>query len=237
MVPSSFWDPKMAVPMRMMVAPSSIATSKSPVIPMERCRTWRVPLPVVARSCRAASAASRNIGRDPSGSGRNGPMVISPATRRSRTRSDGQRTPGRAPADRARISILSPSCSPRRGPRTVRPTSPPAGRSPAPGKVDSTAWIRWTQGTMDLTLFVWRWPMKCQRIRSPARPSRFRAAPERSSRRHPSPRPCRLPERVSREGLGHGHECHVRRIAFPTGGRPPGPSPRICLIFAEIIKN
>src|SRR5205807_1902600 len=64
--------PKTAVPTRTSVAPSSIATSKSPLMPIESS----------ASPCRSPSLRSvRNHGRAPSASGASGGIAMSPRTR------------------------------------------------------------------------------------------------------------------------------------------------------------
>src|SRR5439155_1575768 len=64
--------PKTAVPTRTIVAPSSIATSKSPLMPIESS----------ASPCRSPSLRSvRNHGRAPSASGASGGIAMSPRTR------------------------------------------------------------------------------------------------------------------------------------------------------------
>src|SRR5204862_3115589 len=65
--------PKIAVPTRTIVAPSSTATSKSPLIPMERSGR---------PSSRPSNAKRRNTGRTSSASSTAGATVIRPRTSR-----------------------------------------------------------------------------------------------------------------------------------------------------------
>src|SRR5690606_15493476 len=73
--------PNSAVPIRTMVDPSSTATSKSLVIPMDRqcmCTHWMS----ASATCSRSSRSRRNTGRTVSGSSAKGAMAIRPSIRR-----------------------------------------------------------------------------------------------------------------------------------------------------------
>ena len=147
--------PKMAVPTRTMVAPSSIATSKSRA---HAHRQLREPVPLAP-----ARAARRNHGRASSGSLASGGIAISPRTRtwasaadRVEQRARPRRAP-RRPCCGSSPTLTSSSAS------TVRPGArAPAGPAPAPARAGRASGCSRRAASASLALLVCRWPIRCQ---------------------------------------------------------------------------
>src|SRR6266849_8686867 len=143
--------PKMAVPTRTMVAPSSMATSKSPLMPMEQCSS-----PTASRSSRRR----RNHGRDASAESVAGGMHMRPRTSRlfsrviaakSRLSSAGWTPPfwGSSP-------IFTWTST-----RRARSAWWARRSSSCASSTRSTDWIHSKRRAASLALFVWSEPMRC----------------------------------------------------------------------------
>src|SRR3989442_5108751 len=136
--------PKIAVPTRTIVAPSSIATSKSPLIPIDNSRSpWRSP----------SFASVRNQTRVPAGSGASGGIAISPSTltwSSFATLSSSSSSPSGAtpPFDGSRATFTWTRASTGRPPCWARLSSSHASSA------RSTEWIRSKSSAASLALFV-----------------------------------------------------------------------------------
>src|SRR5882672_7355747 len=143
--------PKMAVPTRTMVAPSSMATSKSPLMPMEQCSS-----PTASRSSRRR----RNHGRDASAESVAGGMHMRPRTSRffspviasrSRLSSAGWTPPF---WDSSPMFTWTST-------RRARSAWWARRSSSCASSTRSTDWIQSKRRAASLALFVWSEPMRC----------------------------------------------------------------------------
>src|SRR6266496_1226619 len=147
--------PKIAVPTRTRVAPSSTATSKSAVMPIDSAR--RSP-----PRRRASSASRRNSGRVASAEGAGGGMSIRPISssplvwRQATTKSS--RSPAGTPCAAARSS--SSTCTSARATVPASTARRPSALAPASESSECTSA---PAATSRRALLRWRRPMKCQR--------------------------------------------------------------------------
>src|SRR6266436_26123 len=144
--------PKIAVPTRTMVAPSSIATSKSPLIPMEQCSS-----PAASRSSRSRL---KNI-RDASALSVAGGMHMSPRTSRFRqpvmASSSGFSSAGCTPPFCGSRPIFTCTST-----LTLRSAWCARRSSSRASSSRSTEWIQSKSWTASLALLVWSEPIRCQ---------------------------------------------------------------------------
>src|SRR2546426_8361084 len=143
--------PKIAVPTRTMVAPSSTAISKSPLIPIDRSDS----------PCRSASLRSeRNHPRASSARSTAGGMAIRPRSR----------SPPRAASACTAVSTASGGQPPLVGSApmltctrasTGRPRARARRSSSRARSIRSTECTTSNSSRASRTLFVWRWPTRC----------------------------------------------------------------------------
>ena len=137
-----------------------MATSKSPLMPIDSSRSMGAGTPAASHSS-FSSRSRRNYGRASSGVSGTGGSVISPTTLAARHRGRGFEEPRHLGWRRRRTSWLPP-----RGP----PGSAVPARCPASAAAASSFWMSSTLST-DCTiakagpafraLFVCRWPSRC----------------------------------------------------------------------------
>src|SRR5438128_1155015 len=143
--------PKIAVPTRTMVAPSSTAISKSPLIPIDSSGSpWRsASLRSERNQPRASSARSTVGGVAINPRSRSPPSFVSASTAVS-TASGGQ-----PPFDGSRPRLTCTSAS------TGRPRARARRSSSRARSMRSTEWTTSNSSSASRTLFVWRWPTRC----------------------------------------------------------------------------
>src|SRR3990170_7514824 len=159
--------PKIAVPTRTIVAPSSIAASKSLDIPID---SSVIPKPAPPRETHSAnrSRSRTKYGRLSSGSSVHGGMAISP-----RRRMPG--SPGAASISAGSSLGTSPALvsSPARFTSKRTGTTFPASvarRDISPRSArESTVWIHEKSATVFFTLFLWSFPTRCHSAPGKAR--------------------------------------------------------------------
>src|SRR5947209_1358664 len=163
--------PKIAVPTRTMVAPSSTAISKSPLIPIDSSGSpWRsASLRSERNQPRASSARSTAGGIAISPRSRSPPSFVSASTAVS-TASGGQ-----PPFDGSRPTLTCTSAS------TGRPRARARRSSSRARSMRSTEWTTSNSSSASRTLFVWRWPTRCHATGRPSSATLPRASCTRFS--------------------------------------------------------
>src|SRR5947209_12177386 len=151
--------PKSAVPTLTWVAPSSTATAKSSLMPIESqpgkpCHSGRA-----ARSSRSARSW-RNQGREASGSSPGGGIAIRPAMRRWARPARG-RTAAASPAGEKPCLLSSPPRLISRKPSRVRPRSAASRSRASAMRGRSMEWTARNSSTAGRILLVWRGPIRC----------------------------------------------------------------------------
>src|SRR5581483_6610354 len=151
---------KSTVPSRTCVAPSSTATSKSLLIPIDRYST-RWALPSSPRSRSRSSRSATKVGRHASASC-SAAMVISPRSSSCRSRCSAWTSPGTSGGANPCL-LASPLAFTSRRTSTLRPCRPASCSSASRRRTLSTEWISRTSGSVRSILLRCRWPIRCQR--------------------------------------------------------------------------
>src|SRR5438093_2774682 len=154
-----------------MVAPSSTAISKSPLIPIDSSGSpWRsASLRSERNQPRASSARSTAGGIAISPRSRSPPSFVSASTAVS-TASGGQ-----PPFDGSRPTLTCTSAS------TGRPRARARRSSSRARSMRSTEWTTSNSSSASRTLFVWRWPTRCHATGRPSSATLPRASCTRFS--------------------------------------------------------
>src|SRR3972149_577399 len=159
--------PKMAVPTRIIVAPSSIAVSKSFDIPIESS-VHPGPAPPRRASSSNSSRSRLKYGLLSSGSSVHGGMAISPRSRIPGMAGAASISAGNSPGVNPAL-VPSPAIFTSTRPGRTFPASPARRGGSKRSPRESTVWIHEKSATAFFTLFLWSFPIRCHSAEGNAR--------------------------------------------------------------------
>ena len=196
------------------VAPSWMATSKSPLMPIDSSRSIGAGTPEASHSSRR-SRSRRNQGRASSGVSGTGGSVISPTTRAARHAAAASKSRGTSSGGDAELRRFPGEVHLDQQFRRV-PGSSAAAIELLESSTLSTDWIIANAGAAFRALFVCRWPSRCHLI---DRSARFRAIFCRASWTRFSPK-SRWPAAYASRTASMGKVLETATSRTEEGSRP-----------------